>query len=78
MNGKNKRMNNPCPFCKLSGGFHDEEIHDKIAIPAEKLLPTSSSINKANEGICGNCGASYSQIAIFPCRNPNHAKATND
>jgi len=62
-----------CPFCHLGGGFHDEDLHAKnVTVPHNKLLPIASEIRKANEDICGNCGGSYNDKAIPPCRNPKH------
>lgn len=28
----------PCPSCQLRHGFHDREYHERIVIPADKLI----------------------------------------
>lgn len=30
-------MNEPCPVCKLTDGFHDDKIHKQLTIPVEHL-----------------------------------------
>ena len=62
-----------CPFCHLTGGFHDEDIHAAVVtIPAGKLLELSSEQKRMRANICRNCGAAYDEPANPPCRNPRH------
>ena len=66
-------MSAPCPFCGLGGGFHDEDVHAAVPIPAEKLLPTSAAQARARSLMCRNCEGPLDEPAIPPCRNPRHA-----
>lgn len=57
-----------CPVCGLPGGFHDEDTHAAIIIPAHLIRHDPPP----PEG-CPNCGAPFTAPAIPPCRNPHHA-----
>lgn len=67
-------MSTRCPFCNLDNGFHDEDVHSKIPIPADKLLPTGAYLASLVADLCKNpnCQQPYDQPGIGGCRNPSH------
>ena len=61
-----------CPFCELSDGFHDEDIHSALVIPPEKIMAPASL-----EKLC-NCGMPFDSVGTDVCRNPSHLRAVSE
>lgn len=67
-------MNAPCPFCGLTDGFHDEDVHAAIVVPAHLRRPTHSDIRVSAAQRCRNprCEQPFDSPGAGGCRNPRH------